>query len=37
MSVSDLNYKNKYLNYKNKYLNLKSQMSGGASLNTLQK
>lgn len=37
MSVSDLNYKNKYLNYKNKYLNLQSQMSGGASLNTSQK
>jgi len=28
MSVSDLNYKNKYLKYKNKYLNLKSQMGG---------
>lgn len=37
MSVSDLNYKNKYLDYKNKYLNLQSQMSGGASLNTSQK
>jgi hypothetical protein len=37
MSVSDLDYKNKYLNYKNKYLNLQSQMNGGASLNTSKK
>jgi hypothetical protein len=28
MSVSDLNYKNKYLKYKNKYLNLQSQLGG---------
>jgi Ran GTPase-activating protein (RanGAP) involved in mRNA processing and transport len=28
MSISDLNYKNKYLKYKNKYLNLKSQIGG---------
>jgi hypothetical protein len=28
MSVSDLNYKNKYLKYKNKYLNLQRQIGG---------
>ena len=37
MSDTNLDYKNKYLKYKNKYLNLQNQMSGGASLNTLQK